>query len=139
MNIKKMIAIYGGLVIAIGSAANAAEPKPEPVPPTSLDLRTTVDGSPIDLSTSLPTERDTPGVLKFLQTGNDPYIDDPSCLRLGESLFLSDCSGCHGEVGEGKIGPGLNDDYWTYPKNEHDQGVFETVYGGAPRNDGAAQ
>ncbi len=44
---------------------------------------------------------------------------------------MSDCSGCHGEVGEGKIGPGLNDDYWTYPKNEHDQGVFETVYGGA--------
>ena len=32
---------------------------------------------------------------------------------------------------EGKIGPGLNDDYWTYPKNVHDQGIFETVYGGA--------
>src|SRR5271154_859822 len=131
MNIKKMLAIYGGLVIGIGSAAYAAEPKPEPGPPTSLDLRTTGDGSPIDLSTSLPTERDTPGVLKFLQTGVDPYIDDPSCLRLGQSQFLSDCSGCHGQGGEGKIGPGLNDDYWTYPKNIHDQGVFETVYGGA--------
>jgi len=131
MNIKKMLAIYGGFVICVGSAAYAASPKPEPVPPTSLDLRTTVDGAPIDLSTSLPTERDTPGVLKFLQTGVDPYIDDESCLRLGQSLFLSDCSGCHGGIGEGKIGPGLNDDYWTYPKNVHDQGVFETVYGGA--------
>jgi cytochrome c-L len=131
MNIKKMVAIYGGLAIGIATAAYAADPKPEPVPQTSLDLRTTVDGAPIDLSTSLPTERDTPGVKKFLQTGVDPYIDDQSCLRLGESLFLSDCSGCHGQVGEGKIGPGLNDDYWTYPKNVHDQGVFETVYGGA--------
>lgn len=131
MNMKKMIALYGGLVIGVGSAAYAADPKPEPVPPTSLQLMTTVDGTPIDLSTSLPTGRDTPGVLKFLQTGVDPYIDDQSCLRLGQSLFLSDCSGCHGQIGEGKIGPGLNDDYWTYPKNVHDQGIFETVYGGA--------
>jgi cytochrome c-L len=131
MNIKKMLAISSGVAIAIGSAAYAAGTKPEPVPPTTLDLRTTVDGAPIDLSTSLPTERDTAGVLKFLKSGVDPYIDDESCLRLGQSLFLSSCSGCHGEVGEGKIGPGLNDDYWTYPKNVHDQGIFETMYGGA--------
>ncbi|MGO9133483.1 MAG: cytochrome c(L), periplasmic [Methylovirgula sp.] len=128
---KKWVTIYVGFVVAVASAAYAADPKPEPVPPTSLDLRTTVDGTPIDLADSLPTGRDTAGVLKFLQTGIDPYIDDDSCLRLGQSLFLSDCSGCHGEVGDGKIGPGLNDEYWTYPKTEHDQGIFETIFAGA--------
>ncbi len=131
MKMKNVCAVFGGIAIAAITAAYASDPKPEPVPQTSLDLRTTVDGTPINLADSLPTGRDTPAVKKFLQTGVDPYIGDLSCLRLGQSLFLSACSGCHGEVGEGKIGPGLNDDYWTYPKNEHDQGLFETVFGGA--------
>ena len=34
-------------------------------------------------------------------------------------------------MAEGKLGPGLNDSYWTYPKNETDKGLFETIYGGA--------
>jgi cytochrome c-L len=131
MKMSRLCVVFGGLAVVAITAAYAADPKPEPVPQTTLDLRTTVEGTPIDLSDSLPTDRDTPAVKKFLQTGNDPYIDDQSCLRLGQSLFLTDCSGCHGEVGEGKIGPGLNDDYWTYPKNEHDQGLFETMFGGA--------
>ena len=54
-----------------------------------------------------------------------------SCLPKAQELFLVACSGCHGHVGEGKIGPGLNDNYWTYPKNTTDKGLFETIYGGA--------
>ena len=41
------------------------------------------------------------------------------------------CSGCHGHVAEGNVGPGLNDNYWTYPKNKTDKGLFETIFGGA--------
>jgi cytochrome c-L len=131
MDKKTMVAICIGFGIGLGSIAYAENPKPEPVPPTSLDLRTTIEGSPIDLSDSLPTGRNTPGVLKFLQTGSDPYIDDDSCLRLGQNLFLTACSGCHGQVGEGKIGPGLNKDYWTYPGDAHDAGMFGTMFAGA--------
>ena len=61
----------------------------------------------------------------------NPYNEDASCLKKGEQLFLSACSGCHGHLAEGKIGPGLNDAYWTYPKNATDEGLFETIYGGA--------
>jgi cytochrome c-L len=100
-------------------------------PPTALDLRNTVTGEPLDLGLARPDGRDTPAVKQFLQTGKNPYLDDRSCMARGESLFLTACSGCHGQVGEGKIGPGLNDNYWTYPKNETDQGIFETVFGGA--------
>ncbi len=103
-------------------------------------LHNTDTGDPIDLSTSQPEGRDTPGVKNFLQTGTNPYIEDKSCLPKGEIVFLTACSGCHGQIGEGKIGPGLNDNYWTYPKNTTDQGLFETIYGGAraqmgPHND----
>jgi cytochrome c-L len=112
----------------------------DPVPPTSLDFRNTDTGEPLDLSNSQPEGRSTPAVKKFLQSGVDPYIEDKSCLPKGEVSFLEACSGCHGQIGEGKIGPGLNDNYWTYPKNVTDKGLFETIYGGArsqmgPHND----
>ncbi len=100
-------------------------------PQTSLDLRNTVTGEVLDLSNARPDGRDTPAVKSFFQTGKNPYLEDLSCLGKAESLFLTACSGCHGQIGEGKIGPGLNDNYWTYPKNETDQGIFETVFGGA--------
>jgi len=111
-----------------------------PVPTTGLDLRNTDTGEPLDLSTAADEGRDTPGVKSFLRTGVDPYLQDKSCLKQGETLYLEACSGCHGHVGEGKIGPGLNDSYWTYPKNATDQGLFETIFGGArgqmgPHND----
>ena len=100
-------------------------------PETALDLRNTVTGEVLDLGLAKPEGRDTPAVKTFLQTGKDPYVEDHSCLEKAESLFLTACSGCHGEIGEGKIGPGLNDNYWTYPKNETDKGLFETIFGGA--------
>lgn len=128
----KFLVVLGTVVLGMIVPAYADDDTPaEPLPPNKLDLHTTVEGNPIDLNTSLPTGRNTPGVKAFLATGRDPYIDDPSCLKLGQSLFLTSCSGCHGHVGEGKIGPGLNDDYWTYPKNQSDQGIFETMFGGA--------
>lgn len=97
----------------------------------SLTFRNMITGDPLDFSDALPEGRDTPAVKQFMQTGVDPYIEDKSCLKLGEQIFLSACSGCHGHLGEGKIGPGLNDSYWTYPENETDAGLFSTIYGGA--------
>jgi cytochrome c-L len=91
----------------------------------------TVTGEVLDLSQGLPEGRDTPAVKEFLETGRNPYNENASCLSAGSEIFLSACSGCHGHVAEGKIGPGLNDDYWTYPKNTTDKGLFETVFGGA--------
>lgn len=91
----------------------------------------TITGEPLPMDKAQEEGRDTPAVKQFMKTGHNPYIEVKSCLPKGEELFLVACSGCHGHVGEGKLGPGLNDNYWTYPKNTTDKGLFETIYGGA--------
>lgn len=104
-------------------------------------FRNTITGDLMDVVGTSPKEgRDTAAVKKFLETGVNPYIEVAACLPRGEYLYLSSCSGCHGHVAEGKVGPGLNDNYWTYPKNKTDKGLFETIFGGAngmmgPHND----
>jgi cytochrome c-L len=113
------------------------------VPIVTLALepfRNTVTGDVLDLETAPKEGRDTEAVKKFLETGHNPYIEDQTCLPAGEEIFLTACSGCHGHLAEGKVGPGLNDNYWTYPKNMTDKGMFETIFGGAqgmmgPHND----
>lgn len=97
----------------------------------TLTFTHTITGQPLDLSEAPEEGRDTEAVKKFLATGVNLYTENASCLAKGKDLFLSMCSGCHGHYGEGKIGPGINDDYWTYPKNKTDQGFFETLFGGA--------
>jgi cytochrome c-L len=95
-------------------------------------FRNTVTGDVFDIDSVSPKEgRDTPAVKKFLETGVDPYVEVQGCLPKGEEIYLESCSGCHGHIGEGKVGPGLNDSYWTYPKNTTDKGIFETIFGGA--------
>lgn len=91
----------------------------------------TITGAQLDLGLSPENGRDTAAVKEFLKTGINPYIGVESCLKEAEEIYLTACSGCHGQVGEGKLGPGLNDDYWTYTKNKTSKGLFETVYGGA--------
>ncbi|QRG09826.1 cytochrome c(L), periplasmic [Xanthobacter dioxanivorans] len=97
----------------------------------TLSFTNTITGQPLDLSEAMEEGRDTEAVKKFLSAGVNPYLENKTCLPKAKDLFLSMCSGCHGHYGEGKIGPGLNDAYWTYPKNMTDQGLFETIFGGA--------
>lgn len=107
----------------------------------ALTFYHTITGEDLKIPDALPPEgRDTPGVLKFLEAGVNPYNGVAACLLEGEQTYLSSCSGCHGHVAEGKVGPGLNDAYWTYPKNKTDKGLLETIFGGAqgmmgPHND----
>lgn len=105
------------------------------------EFRNTITGEDLKVSeTANPEGRDTEAVKKFLESGINLYTEVKACLPKGEEVYLTSCSGCHGHVAEGKVGPGLNDAYWTYPKNKTDKGLFETIYGGAqgmmgPHND----
>ncbi|AWN40529.1 cytochrome c(L), periplasmic [Methylobacterium durans] len=119
------------LGLAFATAGLAALAQPSAGPQTGIVFRNTVTGETLDIGQGKEGGRDTDAVKTFLQTGKNPYIDDKSCLRNGESLFATSCSGCHGHLAEGKLGPGLNDNYWTYPANTEDTGLFATIFGGA--------
>lgn len=115
----RVAAFAAVLVLGIGMAAG------------QITFRNTITGDVLNFDESPPEGRDTEAVKTFLQTGINPYTEVKSCLPQGEEVYLVACSGCHGHVAEGKVGPGLNDSYWTYPKNKTDKGLFETIYGGA--------
>lgn len=52
-------------------------------------------------------------------------------LNNGKATFMQYCKQCHGEYGEGKVGPNLCDDYWIYGNDIKD--IFKTVKYGAKR------
>lgn len=100
----------------------------EEVSGTPLDFRGTISGDPLDFNDGQGP--DSPAVKKFKVTGHNPYNEDKEVINRGYTIFATACSGCHGHLAEGKLGPALADDYWTYPNNVTDKGLFETLYGG---------
>lgn len=100
-----------------------------------LDFRDTISGDPLDFNGLVDyddqPEVETDAVKEFKRTGRNPYNDDAAAIKFGGVRYSTACSGCHGHHAEGKLGPALADDYWTYPKNATDKGLFETIFGGA--------
>lgn len=95
-----------------------------------ITLRHALTGAELDMSFA-KKGGDTEAFKQFMKTGKNPYNTDEKAIKEGESLYMTGCSGCHGHEAEGKLGPGLADDYWTYPRNATDQGLFEVLFGGA--------
>lgn len=121
--IKKSLAkaaIVTALVAAGGAGAKA-----------ETTFNNAITGEVLNLDDAAPEGRDTDAFKRFIATGVNIYTENPDCLAKGEELFLAMCSGCHGQKGEGKLGPGLNDSYWTYPQGATDKGLFEIIFGGA--------
>lgn len=57
---------------------------------------------------------------------------DPAIIADGKSIFVSHCTPCHGQNGQGIIGPNLTDDYWLHGDKIND--VFKTIkYGVAAK------
>lgn len=118
------------------AAANAAQPVEDTEPVIvvgagpDIEFRGTLSGDVLDLNDDGVTI-ETPAVKQFKKTGINPYNNVKTKIENGHTIYLTACSGCHGHNAEGKLGPALHDDYWTYPGNVHDKGFFETIYGGA--------
>ncbi len=120
MNFKTIISssVIGAVLLAM-PAAHA-----------DITLRHALTGETLDLSFAKKGGH-TEKFKQFMQTGKNPYNGDEEAVKKGESLYMTGCSGCHGHEAEGKLGPGLADDYWTYPRGLTDQGLFEILFGGA--------
>jgi cytochrome c-L len=119
---KKSLAI-AALTLAIATPALKAM--------AEVTFRNAVTGETLDFSFA-KAGGDSEAFKKFKETGKNPYNGNKEITEgKGHSLYLSACSGCHGHEAEGKIGPGLADDYWTYPRATMDVGLFEILFGGA--------
>ena len=49
-----------------------------------------------------------------VQATNKKEMSEDEWLKLGGSLFKSNCASCHREDGGGTIGPNLTDSYWIH-------------------------
>ena len=61
---------------------------------------------------------------------NVAIIADEDKLSLGEAVYLGNCAACHGQKGEGGIGPNMTDKYWIHGGSVVD--IFKTIKYGVP-------
>jgi cytochrome c oxidase cbb3-type subunit 3 len=55
---------------------------------------------------------------------------DAAVINAGMGFYKNRCSPCHGELGEGSVGPNLTDEFWLHGGSAAD--VFKTIKYGVP-------
>lgn len=61
---------------------------------------------------------------------SNPFAGDRAAAAEGERIFRENCRACHGEHGEGLVGPSLRGPSWRYGGTDAD--LFATISGGRP-------
>ena len=70
---------------------------------------------------------------KFANSINEDNVEaltDAKALEVGALIYKQNCVACHGEKGEGKVGPNLTDQYWLHGGSI--KNIFHTVTEGVP-------
>ncbi len=57
-------------------------------------------------------------------------LTDETSLSAGKSIYTASCAACHGQLGEGGVGPNMTDDYWIHGGSIKD--IFKTIKYGVP-------
>ncbi|MFD2145410.1 cbb3-type cytochrome c oxidase N-terminal domain-containing protein [Mucilaginibacter antarcticus] len=52
-------------------------------------------------------------------------LTEPGTIKAGEGIFKQNCAACHGDKGQGVVGPNLTDDYWLHGGSI--KAVFKTI------------
>lgn len=66
----------------------------------------------------------------FLNEETVTLLSDPATLSEGQQIFMKNCSTCHGQKGEGLVGPNLTDDFWIHGGGI--KNIFKTIKYGVP-------
>lgn len=59
-----------------------------------------------------------------------PALTDAASIDAGKAIFLKNCASCHGNKGQGGIGPNMTDDYWLHGAGMTN--VVHTITNGVP-------
>ncbi|NQZ02825.1 MAG: c-type cytochrome [Bdellovibrionales bacterium] len=59
------------------------------------------------------------------------FIADTSAMKTGEEHYKAKCAACHGQMGEGLIGPNLTDKYWIHSQGQA-PGLLSAIRKGFP-------
>lgn len=60
------------------------------------------------------------------------YAADPLMVATGAETYATICAACHGDVGQGLIGPNLADEFWINGGSEED--IYRNIAEGVPTN-----
>lgn len=61
---------------------------------------------------------------------NVAYLTDDNTMLAGESIYKAQCAVCHGQLGEGLVGPNFADEYWVHGGGIKE--IFATIKYGVP-------
>lgn len=66
----------------------------------------------------------------LINEDNVTVLDDVAALSNGKDTFIKHCAACHGQNGEGLVGPNFTDNYWIHGNKIND--LFRTIKYGVP-------
>jgi len=58
------------------------------------------------------------------------FVSDPASLESGKTIYLQNCAVCHGQKGEGMVGPNMTDEFWI--NGGGIQNIFKSIKYGVP-------
>lgn len=58
-------------------------------------------------------------------------LSNESDIATGKKIYVEFCAACHGQAGEGSVGPNLTDNYWLHGGGIKD--IFKTIKYGVPQ------
>ncbi|MBK6997401.1 MAG: c-type cytochrome [Lewinellaceae bacterium] len=70
------------------------------------------------------------GKANAVDESNVSVVTDAGALGEGELIFKNVCAACHGQKGEGTVGPNFTDEYWIHGGGIKD--LFKTIKYGVP-------
>ncbi len=94
--------------------------------------RTVVAGYNMSVAENLKLQFAEIGQLQPDQDTLLKFMHDPKWIKVGELTFKTHCISCHGNNGEGKVGPNLTDDYWKNVTSL--KGIASVIINGANNN-----
>ena len=67
---------------------------------------------------------------KSINENNVTLVKSKKDLQAGASVYLSNCVACHGNLGQGGVGPNFTDRFWIHGAGIKD--LFKTITNGVP-------